>query len=114
LAATAKFCSECGTPVAPTTQPAEYKQVTVLFADVVHSMDIAAAVGAERLREIMAELADRAAVQVQRYRGTVAQFTGDGIIGLRRSCSAGGSRDTCLHGRSGYTERGERISGHGA
>jgi class 3 adenylate cyclase len=25
---------------------AEYKQVTVLFADVVHSMDIAAAVGA--------------------------------------------------------------------
>ena len=35
-------------------EPAEYKQVTVLFADVVHSMDIAAAVGPERLREIMA------------------------------------------------------------
>jgi len=34
-------------------KPAEYKQVTVLFADVVRSMDIAAAVGAERLREIM-------------------------------------------------------------
>ena len=32
----------------------EYKQVTVLFADVVHSMDIAAAVGAERLRGIRA------------------------------------------------------------
>jgi class 3 adenylate cyclase len=30
---------------------AEYKQVTVLFADVVHSMDIAAAVGAERLSQ---------------------------------------------------------------
>src|SRR5262245_37493602 len=43
-------------------------------------MDIAAAVGAERLREIMAELADRAAVVVQRYRGTVAQFTGDGVM----------------------------------
>ena len=26
---------------------AEFKQVTVLFADVVHSMDIAAAVGAD-------------------------------------------------------------------
>ena len=38
-------------------KPAEYKQVTVLFADVVHSMDIAAAVGAERLREIMTDLA---------------------------------------------------------
>jgi class 3 adenylate cyclase len=31
--------------------------VTVLFADVVQCMDIAAAVGAERLRAIMAELA---------------------------------------------------------
>jgi class 3 adenylate cyclase len=28
--------------------PAEYKRVTVLFADVVQSMDIATAVGAER------------------------------------------------------------------
>jgi adenylate cyclase len=53
LSAAAKFCSERGTPVTQATQPAEYKQVTVLFADVVHSMDIAAAVGAERLREIM-------------------------------------------------------------
>ena len=66
LAATAKFCSECGSPVAPATQSAEYKQVTVLFADVVHSMDIAAAVGAERLREIMAELVDRSAAVVRR------------------------------------------------
>ena len=57
---TAKFCSECGTPLAQAAQSAEYKQVTVLFADVVHSMDIAVAVGAERLREIMAELVNRA------------------------------------------------------
>jgi hypothetical protein len=42
LGGTAKFCSECGTPVASPTRSAEYKQVTVLFADVVHSMDIAA------------------------------------------------------------------------
>ena len=79
---TAKFCNECGTPVAHATQSAEYKQVTVLFADVVHSMDIAAAVGAERLREIMAELADRCAAVVQRYGGTVDKFTGDGIMAV--------------------------------
>ena len=77
-----KFCNECGTPVTQASRSAEYKQVTVLFADVVHSMDIAAAVGAERLREIMAELVDRAAVVVQRYGGTVSQFTGDGIMAV--------------------------------
>ena len=54
----------------------------MLFADVVHSMDIAAAVGAERLREIMAELVNRAAVVVQRYGGTVDKFTGDGIMAV--------------------------------
>lgn len=77
-----KFCNECGAAVATATTPAEYKQVTVLFADVVHSMDIAAAVGAERLREIMAELADRCAAVVQRYGSTITQWTGDGIMAV--------------------------------
>jgi zinc-ribbon domain/Adenylate and Guanylate cyclase catalytic domain len=70
-----KFCNECGAPVTQLSRSAEYKQVTVLFADVVHSMDIAAAVDAERLREIMAELVNRAAAVVQQYGGTVDKFT---------------------------------------
>ncbi len=78
----ARFCDGCGTPVAVHDTHAEYKQVTVLFADVVHSMDIAAAVGAERLREIMADLADRCAAVVQRYGSTFAQWTGDGIMAV--------------------------------
>jgi adenylate cyclase len=77
-----RFCNKCGTPITPAATSAEYKQVTVLFADVVHSMDIAAAVGAERLREIMAQLVGRAAHVVQRYGGTVDKFTGDGIMAL--------------------------------
>ena len=56
--------------------------MTVLFADVVHSMDIAAAVGAERLREIMSELLDRSTAVVKRYGGTLSQFTGDGIMAV--------------------------------
>jgi class 3 adenylate cyclase len=77
-----KFCNECGAPVTHVAQSAEYKQVTVLFADVVHSMDIAAAVGPERLREIMAELVERSAAVVRRYGGTVDKFTGDGIMAV--------------------------------
>ena len=57
----AKFCDECGAPTSVSADAPEYKQVTVLFADVVRSMDIAAAVGAERLREIMAEVVGRGA-----------------------------------------------------
>ena len=82
LPANSKFCNECGAPVSASTKAAEYKQVTVLFADVVHSMDLAAAVGAERLREIMAGLLDRATAVVTRYGGTVNQFTGDGVMAV--------------------------------
>ena len=78
----AKFCDECGTPTATATASAEYKQVTVLFADVVHSMDIAATVGPERLRDIMSELLRRSTDVVRRYGGTVDKFTGDGVMAL--------------------------------
>jgi adenylate cyclase len=45
----ARFCHRCGSPVNDGDAHAEYKQVTVLFADVVRSMDVASAVRAERL-----------------------------------------------------------------
>ncbi len=77
-----KFCYECGVALATATPPAEFKQVTVLFADVVGWLGIASAVGAERLREIMAELADSCAAVVQRYGSTVAQWTGDGVMAV--------------------------------
>jgi adenylate cyclase len=81
LRSDAKFCDECGAPVSQATS-AEYKQVTVLFADVVHSMDIAAAVGPERLRELMSDLLDRSSAVVERYGGAVSSFTGDGIMAV--------------------------------
>ncbi|KRE33881.1 adenylyl cyclase [Mycobacterium sp. Soil538] len=56
--------------------------MTVLFADVVGSMRLAAELDPERLREIMNELFNRCAVVVQRYQGTTDKFTGDGLMAL--------------------------------
>ena len=78
----AKFCDECGAPSAVTGDAAEYKQVTVLFADVVRSMDIAAALDVERLREIMTGLVERLTAVVQRYGGGRVEYTGDGVMAL--------------------------------
>jgi adenylate cyclase len=82
LRAKARFCDVCGSPVSPTSVTSEHKQVTVLFADVVGSMKLAAALEAERLQEVMNDLFNRAAVVVQRYQGTVDKFTGDGLMAL--------------------------------
>jgi adenylate cyclase len=78
----ARFCDACGAPILEVETHAEHKQVTVLFADVQRSMDLAAALGSERLREVMGELFNRCGDVTQRYGGTVQQFTGDGIMAL--------------------------------
>src|SRR4051812_40746211 len=76
-----KFCHECAAPVVAAAKSAEYKQVTVLFADVVRSMDLAVAVDVERLREVMTELVERAAAVLRRYGGMV-EYPGDGVMAL--------------------------------
>jgi class 3 adenylate cyclase len=81
LRESARFCDGCGSELAVSVDTAHYKQVTVLFADVVHSMDIAAAVDMERLREIMTDLVERSAAVVRRYSGTV-EYNGDGVMAL--------------------------------
>lgn len=52
------------------------------FRRCVRSMDIAAAVGPERLREIMSDLFDRCSEVVQQYGGTLDKFTGDGAMAI--------------------------------
>ncbi len=65
-----------------TKHSAELKQVTVLVANVVESMDLAAAVGVERFHEMMTGLVNRCAVVVQRYGGVVDKSTGEGIMAV--------------------------------
>jgi len=78
----AKFCDECGAPTTASGDTAKYKQVTVLFADVVRSMDLAAALEMERYREVMTELVGRSAAVVQRYGGGTVESTGDGVMAI--------------------------------
>ncbi|SBS71897.1 Adenylate/guanylate cyclase [uncultured Mycobacterium sp.] len=77
----ARFCGACGVRLITDPDAAEYKHVTVLFADVERSMDIAAALDIERLREVMTELVERSTAVLRRYGGTV-EYNGDGVMAL--------------------------------
>ena len=99
----ARFCDNCGTALSgPAPQRSyappealaekirrdapglegERKQVTVLFADVSGSMDLAESVDAETWRRIMDRFFVVLCDGVHRYEGTVVQFTGDGVMAL--------------------------------
>jgi class 3 adenylate cyclase len=103
-----KFCGECGKPLVeaakltPLPDPRSYtpkhlaekiltsrsalegerKQVTVLFADVKGSMDLAEQVDAEEWHKIMDRFFAILSEGVHRFEGTINQFTGDGIMAL--------------------------------
>ena len=100
-----RFCNDCGKPLlAPARSPGprnytprhlaekilttraalegERKQVTVFFADVKGSMDLAEQVDAEVFHHVMERFAALLAEGVHRFEGTVTQFTGDGIMAL--------------------------------
>ena len=110
LAPTAKFCPECGAPVAgevprsglsPRSIAAytpkhladkilqsksaiegERKQVTVLFADVKGSMELAEQIDPEQWHQILDRFFQILSEGVHRFEGTVNQYTGDGIMAL--------------------------------
>src|SRR5690349_18458197 len=60
----------------------ERKQVTVLFADVSGSMDLAEQEDPEEWRKIMQRFFSILADTVTRFEGTVDKFTGDGIMAI--------------------------------
>ena len=95
-----RFCNGCGTPLSAADRVAapehlaekvragrgvlegERKQVTVLFADVQGSMELAERTDPEALREIMDGFFAVLSDGVHRFEGTVDKFTGDGIMAL--------------------------------
>src|SRR5205809_5218290 len=101
----ARFCNDCGAHLAaPTITPeprsytprhlvekilasqsalrGERKLVTILFADVVRSMELAERVDPEEWHRLLDRLFRILAGGVHRYEGTINQYTGDGIMAL--------------------------------
>jgi len=60
----------------------ERKLVTVLFADVSGSMDLAESQDPEEWRKIMQRFFAILAAAVERFEGTVDKFTGDGVMAV--------------------------------
>jgi len=60
----------------------ERKQVTVLFCDVAGFTPLAERLDPEEVRDLIRPALDIMASEVHAYEGTVAQFTGDGIMAL--------------------------------
>jgi class 3 adenylate cyclase/tetratricopeptide (TPR) repeat protein len=83
-AETAKFCSECGTPLATVSPTAreERKVVTVVFADLVGSTARAELLDPEDVRAILAPYHERLRHELERYGGTVEKFIGDAVVGV--------------------------------
>ncbi len=99
----------------------ERKQVTVLFADVIGSMDLAERTDPELWRNIMDRFFTILCDGVHRFEGTVDKFTGDGIMALfgaplahedhaQRACWAALTLQRELAAYAGEVRRGQGLS----
>jgi class 3 adenylate cyclase len=81
IAEGARFCARCGTTLAPQpASPAERRQLTVLFCDLVDSTALSVRLDPEDLREVMRAYRKYVSDTVARFGGFVAQYTGDGAV----------------------------------
>jgi class 3 adenylate cyclase len=65
---------------APSPHPAERRQVTVMFSDLVGSTALSARMDPEDLREVISAYQKCVAETVQRFGGFVAKYMGDGVL----------------------------------
>ena len=75
----ARFCNQCGARLEGARE-AEHRQLTVLFADLVGSTQLAARLGAEDWRDTVRRFQRAAGECVAQAEGTIAQYLGDGVL----------------------------------
>ncbi|GIX47290.1 MAG: adenylate/guanylate cyclase domain-containing protein [Candidatus Tectimicrobiota bacterium] len=78
----AAFCDRCGTALAasPLATPAERRQLTVLFCDLVASTRLASQLDPEDYREVVRAYQAACGEVIERLGGHVAQYLGDGLL----------------------------------
>ena len=82
IAADARFCPRCGTRLlaVATSSPAERRQLTVLFCDLVGSTALSVRLDPEDLRAVMRAYHEYVSETVARFGGVVTQISGDGML----------------------------------
>src|SRR5437016_6367054 len=79
----AKFCLECGAPVAPAAaQREQRKTVTILSCDVAGSTALGESTDPEALRALLARYFERMKEIVERHGGSVEKFVGDAVMAV--------------------------------
>ncbi len=82
-AESAKFCSECGTPLAaPAAAREERKVVTCLFCDLVGFTARAESMDPEDVRRLLQPYHARLRFELERFGGTVEKFIGDAVMAV--------------------------------
>jgi class 3 adenylate cyclase len=69
-------------PIVPPTPDAERRQLTVMFCDLVDSTALSGQLDPEDLREVVRAYQATCAAVIQRFDGHIAQYLGDGLLGL--------------------------------
>ena len=82
LPTVAKFCLECGTPVAGVSARETRRTVTLLFTDVTGSTAMGELLDPEAYRSIMGRYFAIARAAVERHGGTVEKFVGDAVLAV--------------------------------
>jgi class 3 adenylate cyclase/tetratricopeptide (TPR) repeat protein len=77
----ARFCPRCGAPVAAVITE-ERRVVTILFADLAGSTELAAQLDPERFREVMAAFFRSVSTELESLRGRAEKFVGDAVMAV--------------------------------
>ena len=77
----ARFCARCGALLSPQFRAdPEFRQLTVLFCDLVGSTQLAERKEPEDLRELILVYKDCCSRIIERFGGYIGQFFGDGVL----------------------------------